>query len=93
MRLAVITADLQENYDGRSSVYTTLDLNNRTVQLGIQSDVWGDTIFTLFWETAGIHHTVQGNAPLTELIQVAESISYALPPRLRHGARNLSLES
>lgn len=93
VRLAVITADLQENYDGRSSVYTTLDLNNRTVQLGIQSDVWGDTIFTLFWETAGIHHTVQGNAPLTELIQVAESISYALPPRLRHGARNLSLES
>lgn len=74
VRLAVITADLQENYDGRSSVYTTLDLNNRTVQLGIQSDVWGDTIFTLFWETAGIHHTVQGNAPLTELIQVAESI-------------------
>ena len=93
VRLAVITADLQENYDGRSSVYTTLNLNNRTVQLGIQSDVWGDTIFTLFWETAGIHHTVQGNAPLTELIQVAESISYALPPRLRHGERNLSLES
>lgn len=73
VRLAVITADTREGYDGRGSVYTTLDIAGRTVQLGIQSDVWGDTVFTLFWEAAGIHHAVQGNAPLTELIRVAES--------------------
>lgn len=62
------------SYTRRGAVYTTLDLDRGQATVGILSRVDGTTDYILFWEYGGVHHTLEGNLPLDELVRVANGI-------------------
>lgn len=66
--------DETERYTRRGAVYTTLDLDRGKASLGILSRVDGGTDYLLFWEYGGVHHTLEGDLPLDELVRVANGI-------------------
>lgn len=64
-----------EVMDNEHTVYTTMELEEGVeATLGIFSGEDGYVSYYLFWEKGGIHHTVDGNIPLDELLKVARSI-------------------
>ena len=74
--LTLCTARPEEtaSYTRRGAVYTTLDLDRGQATLGILSRVDGGTDYILFWESGGVHHTLEGDLPLDELVRVANGI-------------------
>lgn len=64
-----------EVMDNEHTVYTTMELEEGVeATLGIFTGKGGYVSYYLFWEKGGIHHTVDGNIPLDELLKVARSI-------------------
>ena len=72
--LRTVRPDETESYTRRGAVYTTLQLDRGQADLGILSGVDGGTDYLLFWEYGGVHHTLEGNLPLDELVRVANGI-------------------
>ncbi len=72
--LRTVRPDETESYTRRGAVYTTLELDRGQADLGILSRVDGGTDYLLFWEYGGVHHTLEGDLPLDELVRVANGI-------------------
>lgn len=72
--LRTVRPDETESYTRRGAVYTTLQLDRGQADLGILSGVDGGTDYLLFWEYGGVHHTLEGDLPLDELVRVANGI-------------------